>query len=314
MDMGVQVPPRALPFGTETRFSDPPDGLTPPGGFVRTGPEPDGETSEARTSQPPRSSASDRSPAGRVAAAAGSSGHTQSGSRPVAGPVIDDPRSPGRSDRSEGYAGGSAAVSHVASDGAGTLADVTSNHGFRAQLDRARHLQATQAATAVRDSEVTPLPSKVAQVRARTLELRLPDPIPATSLRTGKLVSGRVRLPDDQRALLGWDAGTELVVSPHGPQLVLVEAGPASAAVGAHLEVDVRGRLSLSAGQRQLLGVSSNGHVAMLADPATASLRLVDPARLHALLAELTPFNVEPSDTVPPPENHNVVTLTRNRS
>jgi hypothetical protein len=284
MDMGVQVPPRALPLGTETRFSGPPDGLTPPGGSARTGPEPDDAPPETRTTQPQPASASNRSPAGTVPAPAGPVAPAESGGRSVAGPVASGSRSPGRSGPNEGSAGGSAAVPHVVSDGPGTLPDVTSHHAFRAQVERAKFLLAEQEATAVCDSEVTPLPSKVAQVRARTLELRLPDPIPETSLRTGKLVSGRVRLPDDQRALLGWDPGTELVVSPHGPQLVLVEAGPASAAVGARLEVDVRGRLSLSAGQRRLLGVSSNGHVAMLADTTSCSLRLVDPARLHALL------------------------------
>ena len=195
---------------------------------------------------------------------------------------------------------------------------MNSTYGPHAQYARAHRRLAEQVAAAVRDPDVIALPSKVDQVRARTLELRLPAPIADTSLRTGKLVSGRVRLPDDQRTLLGWGPGTELVASPHGPQLVLVEAGPDSDVVGARIQMDSQGRLHLPTGQRQLLGIGSDEHVAMLADAATRNLRLIDPERLLAVLAEVTPLDSDAdpchtgtTDTHPQPGDDRVVAFTR---
>jgi hypothetical protein len=167
----------------------------------------------------------------------------------------------------------------------------TSHHPVRAQLDRARHLQSVRAAQAAPDpsADVAVLPSASERVRRRVEHAGLPDPHPDGHAAIGRLSGGRLKLPEAVTAALGWTHDTDLVVAVHGQQLRVVAARAQTPVAGATARLDPTRRLQLTVGQRQLLGVDTAGQVAIFADVGRGELRLVDPARLQALLAQLTP-------------------------
>ena len=146
------------------------------------------------------------------------------------------------------------------------------------------------------DATVPTLPSGVERARRRSLERRLPEPTAGSISAVGKLVAGRVKLPEQMRSRLGWAPGTELVVGVHGRQLLVAARTAATEMVGAPSRVDATGRLALTDGQRQLLGVSADDAVLLSAEVSTGVLRVVDPARIHALLAEITPLTEDDDD------------------
>jgi hypothetical protein len=172
----------------------------------------------------------------------------------------------------------------------GTTEGMTSSHALRAQLDRARYLQASRKPTAaVADTSVTTMPSGIDRVRHRAAERRLPAPHAASHCCSGKLTAGRLKLPATLLADLEFTCETALTISVLGPQLLLSPDLPGESLDGAPACIDKHGRLQLSAGQRQLLGVEAAATVLLLADLETRMVRIVDPARVHALLDELTP-------------------------
>ena len=208
-------------------------------------------------------------------------------------------RSASNADEShDGRVGGAQhAVHEAVSCRAGNLDDVTTHNGFRAQLERARRLQTQQTADAVVCGPEPPVISRAARVRARDGELRLPPPREASLTRTAKLDGGgRLKVAAEVREALGWTPATHLQVSVHGAQLLVTDASRDDAPAGATATLDPHGRLQVSAGQRRLLGVDPGATVLVFADVESASLRITDPARVHALLDELVPL------VVPEPE------------
>ncbi len=175
------------------------------------------------------------------------------------------------------------------------------DHAFRVQLDRARRLQLAQAATQPSEPDLPAAPDALGQVRRRAAERRLPAPRAASMTRTGQLTAGRLKLPSELRVLLGQDeAGTpvEVRITVHGPQLLIAPVHGDQD--GARAMVDGHGRLQLSVGQRAVLGIDARATVLLVADQDTRTVRIVDPARLHALLDELTPLTAVPDEAAVP--------------
>jgi hypothetical protein len=166
---------------------------------------------------------------------------------------------------------------------------VSSDPRLRAQLDRARHLlHRQQVSAAAAGPGPLPVASRVEQVEHAHAAQQLPAPLAGSVVRTATLCSGRAKLTRPLRETLGWTPDTELVAVPHGCQLLVTAVHPRLDAVGGPIRLDAQQRLHLAAGHRQLLGVTAAALVLLAADPASRVLRILDPARVHALLLTLT--------------------------